>query len=112
MGVLSLALSFFLLPACRACPPHHTRDLTPFSPLGLAVLINQAWFAHCAGAEIRNKVLERIEFKISRSGPPIPDLMKASLAEHLIEEVHARAQWDVEEVREQVRRRRELKERE
>lgn len=109
---MSLALSFFLLPACRACPPHHTRDLTPFSPLGLAVLINQAWFAHCAGAEIRNKVLERIEFKISRSGPPIPDLMKASLVEHLIEEVHARAQWDVEEVREQVRRRRELKERE
>ncbi|KPV74984.1 uncharacterized protein RHOBADRAFT_66524 [Rhodotorula graminis WP1] len=73
----------------------------------LDVLINQAWFAHCAGSEIRQKVPERVEFKVSRGALPVPAFMRERLVERLVEELHGRARWSVDEVREAMQRTRE-----
>ncbi|GAA5897869.1 hypothetical protein JCM8208_003179 [Rhodotorula glutinis] len=65
----------------------------------LDVIINQAWFAHCAGAEIRRKLPERIEFKVSRGALPVPAFMRERLVERLVDEVQGRARWSMDEVR-------------
>ncbi|GAA5833292.1 hypothetical protein JCM9279_001484 [Rhodotorula babjevae] len=65
----------------------------------LDVVINQAWFAHCAGSEIRRKVPERIEFKVSRGPLPVPAFMRERLVERLVDEVQGRARWSTDDLR-------------
>ncbi|BGP48592.1 hypothetical protein JCM10450v2_004468 [Rhodotorula kratochvilovae] len=72
----------------------------------LEVLINQTWFAHCAGSVIRDKVAERLAFKVERNGVlpiPVPGFLKPALLERVEEEAYKVATYDAERIRGMVK---------
>ncbi|GAA6053182.1 hypothetical protein JCM3770_000013 [Rhodotorula araucariae] len=71
----------------------------------LEALVNQTWFAHCAGAVIRDKVAERLAFKVERNGVlPVPAFLKPELLARVEQEAYRAATYDGERARGIARR--------